>query len=302
MPLSPCPAPPGRRMRGTSTEAISRRPITPVWIWPVMFISAMPLRRFSTIRIDSSMPSMRARAAEDADPAQKDHGDDVQLEPVGRIAAHRADAGGVEQAREGRDRRRRAMNRIILMPGDVDAGEFAPPRVGADDHGSCGRSRSGRSTMQSSDEQHDEERSARRGSGRSGPSGRGASNQSGKSPRPRSSTSTRARPRKPISVASVTTSEGMPTRAMKQRVERAAEQRRCARQIGDGERRRRCPVLDQPAEGAGGQAHDRGDGEVDLGVDDDEGHHQGDDDLLDRQLEQVDLVAARSGTAATAWR
>ena len=43
-----------------------------------------------------------------------------------------------------------------------------------------------------------------------------ASNQSGKSVRPRSSTRTRASPRNPIRVASVTTSEGRPTRVMNQ--------------------------------------------------------------------------------------
>ena len=71
-------------------------------------------------------------------------------------------------------------------------------------------------------------------------------------------------------------------------VERAAEDpdeeaRRYRRRHGN-------PLLDQPAERAGGKAHHRRHGEVDLRVQDDEGHDEGDDDLLDREGEEVDLV------------
>ena len=58
----------------------------------------------------------------------------------------------------------------------------------------------------------------------------------------------------------------------------------------DNRRRHRDALLNQPAEGAGGQPHHRRDGEVDLRVQDDEGHDEGDDDLLDREGEEVDLV------------
>ena len=52
------------------------------------------------------------------------------------------------------------------------------------------------------------------------------------------------------------------------------------------------------AEGTGRQPHHRADREVNLGVDDHEGHHQGEDDLFDGKLEQVDLV----GDSKEIWR
>ena len=52
-------------------------------------------------------PDQIARAAEDADAAQQHDGDDVELEALRHVAAHRAEPGGVEQPGERRDRRRR---------------------------------------------------------------------------------------------------------------------------------------------------------------------------------------------------
>src|SRR5690606_37717532 len=44
------------RTRGAMTDPISRSPTTPVWIWPVMFCSAMPLRNDKTISTASNVP------------------------------------------------------------------------------------------------------------------------------------------------------------------------------------------------------------------------------------------------------
>ena len=105
----------------------------------------------------------------------------------------------------------------------------------------------------------------------------------------RSSTSTRANPRKPISIARVTTRDGRRTTVIQNPLNAPPaipirRQRARGRRHGDA-------LLDQPAEGAGGQPHHRRDRQVDLSVEDDEGHDEDDDHLLDGEDEQVDLIA-----------
>ena len=48
-------------------------------------------------RIDSPTPTQIARAAENADAAEKDDGDDIELEAFRHVAAHRAEPRGVEE-------------------------------------------------------------------------------------------------------------------------------------------------------------------------------------------------------------
>src|SRR5439155_9214038 len=63
-----------------------------------------------------------------------------------------------------------------------------------------------------------------------------------------------------------------------------------------GERRQDRPgnrhaMLEAIGQHAGRQAHDRGDREIDLAIDDQEGHGQRDDDLFDLELEQIHDIA-----------
>ena len=74
----------------------------PVWVLPVMPARPMPLRMLSTRKVDSSTPEHRARAAEDAHPAQQHHRDDVQLESLA-VLARTAPSRAAKHARERRD-------------------------------------------------------------------------------------------------------------------------------------------------------------------------------------------------------
>ncbi len=124
------------------------------------------------------------------------------------------------------------------------------------------------------------------------------SNHSGKPPMERSSTSTRAAPRHPMSPASVTTSDGRPSLATHHpwmRPATAAAQSAASTASGEGD-----IVFVQGGQHAGRPRHHRCDREVDLAGDDDERHRHDDDHLLDVQLEEVDEVvdaevAARLG-------
>ena len=100
-------------MFGTSTDRISRPPITLVWVLPVMSARPMPLRRLRITRMRQPDPDQIARTAEDADAAEQHDGDDVELEALRHVAAHRAEPRRIQQPGERRDdagRRRTAQS------------------------------------------------------------------------------------------------------------------------------------------------------------------------------------------------
>ena len=117
-----------------------------------------------------------------------------------------------------------------------------------------------------------------------------SSNQSGKPPMERSSTRMRVAPRKPISPASVTTSDGRPRNATKSALQRG-RRRRPASSATTTASPNGAPASCSAASTHGREAHHRRDREVDLAVDDHEGHDHDDDHLLDRELEHVHEVA-----------
>ena len=92
-----------------------------------------PLRRLSTMRIDRATPSMRARAAEDADPAEQHHRDDVELESLGRGCRGPSPAWPRTAPRRAPATDRDAVEQDQLDAGDTDPGVAGDLGVVADD-------------------------------------------------------------------------------------------------------------------------------------------------------------------------
>ena len=270
-----------------STDVMRMTPTTPVCTLASTLASPSPLRRLSTMRMASATPVIDPAPPKMLTPpsstivmmsSSKPFAKSPRTEPRRAAYSRPATAATVPDA----------TNRPSLHARDVERRVAGDVGVVADDVHTAPERRARQHDAAGDDEDEEQQHAERQRADQRRP-GRGTRTTTGKPPYERSSTKTRASPRRPMRPASVTTREGRPRRGDAPPLHEPG-----GAAGGDGDddgdaERHRLAVVERRQHG-GAQAHHRGHRQVDLPGDDDERHHHGDDDLLDRQLEQVDEV------------